>query len=97
MYESKIQSPEADRLFDAILSLKDREACYRFFDDLCTYGEITAMSQRLQVARMLSEGKTFSQISSATGVSSATITRVNKCLSYGAGGYREVLAKNKSQ
>ena len=95
MYESKMKSPETDRLFDVILSLKDREACYRFFDDLCTFSEITAMTQRLQVARMLSEGKTFSQISAETGVSSATITRVNKCLSYGSGGYKAVL-KNGS-
>lgn len=95
MYESKMQSAETDALYDAILSLKDREACYRFFDDLCTYSEITAMTQRLQVARMLSEGKTFSQISAETGVSSATITRVNKCLSYGPGGYRSVLQNQK--
>lgn len=93
MYESKMQSPETDRLYDAILSLKDREACYRFFDDLCTFSEITAMTQRLQVAQMLSEGKTFSQISAETGVSSATITRVNRCLSYGSGGYGRVLKK----
>ena len=95
MYESKMQSAETDRLFDAILSLEDREACYRFFDDLCTFSEITAMTQRLQVARMLNEGKTFSQISAKTGVSSATITRVNKCLSYGSGGYRLVLGAEK--
>lgn len=95
MYESKMKSPETDRLFEAILSLKDMEACYRFFDDLCTFGEITAMTQRLQVARMLSEGRTFSQISAETGVSSATITRVNKCLSYGSGGYQQVLKKDK--
>ena len=93
MYESKMQSPETDRLYDAILSLESREACYRFFDDLCTFSEITAMTQRLQVARMLLEGKTFSQISAETGVSSATITRVNKCLSYGSGGYGQVLKK----
>ena len=91
MYESKMQSPETDRLYDAILSLESREACYRFFDDLCTFSEITAMTQRLQVARMLLDGKTFSQISAETGVSSATITRVNKCLSYGSGGYAQVL------
>ena len=93
MYESKMQSPETDRLYDAILSLKSREACYRFFDDLCTFSEITAMAQRLQVAQMLSEGKTFAQISAETGVSSATITRVNRCLSYGSGGYGQVLEK----
>ncbi len=96
MYESKMRSPETDRLYDVILSLEDREACYRFFDDLCTYSEITAMTQRLQVARMLKEGKTFTQISAETGVSSATITRVNKCLSYGAGGYEAALAKEKT-
>ena len=95
MYESKMKSPETDQLFEAILDLPDLEACYRFFDDLCTFGEITAMTQRLQVARMLSEGKTFSQISAETGVSSATITRVNKCLSYGSGGYQQVLNQNK--
>ena len=95
MYESKMKSPETDQLFEAILDLPDVEACYRFFDDLCTFGEITAMTQRLQVARMLSEGKTFSQISAETGVSSATITRVNKCLSYGSGGYQQVLNQNK--
>ena len=93
MYESKMQSPETDRLYDAILSLQSREACYRFFDDLCTFSEITAMAQRLQVAGMLLEGKTFSQISAETGVSSATITRVNKCLGYGSGGYGQVLEK----
>lgn len=96
MYESKMQSPEADRLFDTILSLKDRETCYRFFEDLCTFNEISAMAQRLHVAQLLTEGKTFSQISAETGVSSATITRVNKCLTYGSGGYRSVLNGQKS-
>lgn len=93
MYESKMKSEETDHLFQAVLSLRDVEECYRFFDDLCTIGEIRAMSQRLEVAKMLREGKTFSQISSATGVSSATITRVNKCLSYGSNGYKTVLER----
>ncbi len=88
MYESKLRSPETDRLFDAILNLPDREACYRFFEDLCTISELTAMTQRLEVARLLAEGKTFAQITAETGVSSATITRVNRGLSYGSGGYR---------
>ena len=91
MYTSKMQSDETDRLFEAILSLKNTEECYRFFDDLCTISEIRAMSQRIEVAEMLREGKTFTQISEETGVSSATITRVNRCLSYGADGYRIVL------
>lgn len=87
MYESKMKSAETDRLFEAILSLKTEEDCYRFFDDLCTIGELQAMTQRLEVARLLREGKTFTQISEETGVSSATITRVNKCIAYGTGGY----------
>ena len=93
MYESKMKSEETDHLYQAVLSLQTVEECYRFFDDLCTIGEIQAMSQRLEVAKMLREGKTFSQISTDTGVSSATITRVNKCLSYGTDGYRTVLER----
>ena len=95
MYESKMKSAETDRLFDAILSLKSEEECYRFFDDLCTIGELQAMTQRLQVARLVREGKTFTQISDETGVSSATITRVNKCLAYGTGGYELALNRCK--
>ena len=95
MYESRMKSAETDRLFEAVLSLKTEEDCYRFFDDLCTIGELQAMTQRLQVARLLREGKTFTQISEETGVSSATITRVNKCISYGAGGYELTLDRCK--
>ncbi|MBR3561883.1 MAG: TrpR-like protein YerC/YecD [Oscillospiraceae bacterium] len=91
MYESKMKSEETDRLFEAILSLKDKEECYRFFDDLCTFGEILAMTQRFQVADELYKGSTFSNISSKISVSSTTITRVNKCLNYGAEGYKTVL------
>ena len=95
MYESKMKSEETDRLFQAMLSLQNEEECYRFFDDLCTIGEIQAMTQRLEVARLLRAGKTFTQISEETGVSSATITRVNKCISYGAGGYELALDRCK--
>lgn len=91
MYQSKIKSEETDRLFEAILALRDTDECYRFFEDLCTFSEIRAMSQRLQVAQMLQKGDTFVQISEQTGVSSATITRVNKCISYGSDGYKLVL------
>mgnify|MGYP001062415744 CR=1 FL=1 len=73
------------------------EECYRFFDDLCTFSEIQAMTQRLQVAEMLEAGNTFSQISKEIGVSSATITRVNKCLCYGADGYKIVLKRMKEK
>ena len=91
MYESKMKSEETDRLFRAILSLQTEEECYRFFDDLCTFGEIIAMSQRYQVAEELYRGSTFSDISERLGVSSTTITRVNKSLHYGADGYRIAL------
>lgn len=93
MYESKMKSEETDHLFEAILSLKTKEECYRFFDDLCTIGELLAMTQRFQVAEALYEGSTFSQISEKISVSSTTITRVNKCLNYGAEGYRTVLER----
>ena len=95
MYESKMKSAETDRLFEAILALENEEECYRFFDDLCTIGELQAMTQRLEVARLLRGGRTFTQVSEETGVSSATITRVNKCLSYGAGGYELALERCK--
>ena len=91
MYESKMKSEETDHLFRAILSLKTEEECYRFFDDLCTYGEIIAMAQRFQVVEELYNGNTFANISKKIGVSSTTITRVNKCLNYGADGYRIAL------
>ena len=87
MYQSKMKSEETDHLFKAILSLRTEEECYRFFDDLCTFSEIEAMSQRFEVASLLADGKTFTQISQKIGVSSTTITRVNKCLCYGADGY----------
>ena len=95
MYESRMKSAETDRLFEAVLSLKTEEDCYRFFDDLCTIGELQAMTQRLEVARLLRAGKTFTQVSEETGVSSATITRVNKCLAYGTGGYELALDRCK--
>lgn len=91
MYESKMKSEMTDHLYEAILSLKDKEDCYRFFDDLCTVGEIQVMAQRWMVARMLHDGETFSAINEQTGVSSATITRVRRCLVYGADGYARVI------
>ncbi len=80
-----------DELFDAILSLQDREDCHQFFEDLCTINELISLSQRLSVAKKLDEGKTFTVITAETGASSATIGRVNKCLSYGTGGYRKII------
>ncbi|MBR7149549.1 MAG: TrpR-like protein YerC/YecD [Oscillospiraceae bacterium] len=93
MYESKMKSAQVDRLFAAIRTLKSEEECYRFFEDLCTFNELQSMAQRMEVAALLNEGKTFAQISELTGVSSATITRVNRCIGYGTGGYRTVLER----
>ena len=92
-YESKFQREDIDELFDAVLTLKDREDCYRFFEDICTVNEIHAIAQRLQVARLLSEKHTYNEIEEATSASTATISRINKCLVYGADGYRRVLER----
>ena len=81
------------QFYRAILSLKDEEECRKFFDDVATIKEVLDMSARLEVARMLDEGTVFSEISRETGASSATISRVNKCLTYGEGGYRTVLER----
>ena len=90
MYQSKLQSEAADRLFEAILSLQSTEECYRFFEDLCTVTELRALSQRMEVAALLREGETYTAIAEKTGASTATISRVNRCLSYGADGYETV-------
>lgn len=97
MYESRMKSELTDHLYEAILALKDEEECYRFFDDLCTVGEIQVMAQRWMVAKMLDEGETFSAINEKTGVSSATITRVRKCLVYGADGYARMIDRLSSK
>lgn len=91
----QMQSPETDMLFEAILSLKTAEECYMFFEDICTIKEVQAMSQRLQVASQLEAGRNYAEVYEDTGVSSATISRVNKCLLYGNGGYRTVLERLK--
>ena len=89
----KIRTEAVDYLFSAILSLKDKEECYTFFEDICTIKELETMSQRLEVAKMLIAGSTFNEIVSATGASTTTISRVNRCLNYGDGGYRKVIDK----
>ena len=92
-YESKFHSEEIDELFDAVLTLKDREDCYRFFEDICTINEIHAISQRLQVAMLLRAKKTYNEIEQITKASTATISRINKCIVYGADGYKRVLER----
>ena len=79
------------KLYDAVLSLKTEEDCRMFFEDICTIKELETMSQRLEVARMLMGGSTFNEIVAATGASTTTISRVNRCLNYGDGGYRLVI------
>ena len=83
----KLKDANIDFLFRAVLSLKDRDECYSFFEDLCTVPELKAMSQRLQVAKMLKDHKVYSDIVSQTGASTATISRVNRSLNYGSDGY----------
>ena len=80
-----------DQLFKAILSLKDEEQCYKFFEDICTISELKALAQRLEVARMLDEGCIYETIVEKTGASTATISRVKRCLVYGADGYNSVM------
>ncbi len=87
----KLKDEEMDTLFRGILKLETIDECYDFFEDLCTISELHAMVQRFQVARMLDEGKIYSDIVRDTGASTATISRVNKCLVYGSDGYRKLL------
>jgi len=91
--QNGIHSPEADALFDAILTLRSREDCYKFFADLCTIKELTDMAQRLQAAKMLLDGCTYEQIAHSADISTATISRINRCIQYGEGGYRETIAR----
>lgn len=89
--ESKIKSKQLDEFFDALLMLKDRDACYKFFEDVCTIRELHSISQRLEVAKLLKIRKTYNEIEKDTGASTATISRVNRSLHYGNGGYELVL------
>ncbi|TMU84796.1 hypothetical protein FGG79_12820 [Bacillus sp. BHET2] len=91
MQINKLRGKELDQLFNAVLSLQDLEECYRFFDDLCTINEIQSLAQRLEVARMLQSGKTYHKIETETGASTATISRVKRCLNYGNDTYQLVL------
>ena len=96
--KSKIaQKEKSDLLYRAILTLKNEEECYSFFRDVCTIAELRAMEQRFEVARMLTQGKVYSEILERTGASSATISRVNRSLLNGAGGYENVLERMKEQ
>lgn len=96
----KIRTEAVDYLFGAVLSLKNKEECYTFFEDICTINELLSLSQRLEVARMLREQKTYLEIADKTGASTATISRVNRSLNYGNDGYDMVferLGKNEKK
>ncbi|MDR3085035.1 MAG: TrpR-like protein YerC/YecD [Christensenellaceae bacterium] len=97
MYSSRIKSEELDGLFRAILTLQSEEDCYRFFEDLCTIHELQSMAQRMGVAAQLDEGLTYAAVAAITGASSATISRVSRCLCYGADGYRRALDRLKAE
>ena len=94
---SKIKSKDVDFLFDAILQLKTREECYMLFEDLCTVQEMKALSQRLVVAKMLSEGRVYSDIVKSTGASTATISRVKRSLDYGCDSYSLVFGRMEAE
>lgn len=92
-----VHNPATDALFEAILCLENTDDCYKFFEDLCTIKEINDMAQRLQAAKMLLDGKTYEQIVKKVEISTATISRINRCIQYGAGGYREIIEKTKQK
>lgn len=94
-YNSKLQEPMLDELFEAVLLLETQEDCYRFFEDLCSVGELKAMAQRWKVVKMLMAGQTYTDIVEETGASTATISRVKRCLHFGADGYKNMYLKTQ--
>ena len=93
----KIRTDAVDYLFDAILSLKDKEECYTFFEYICTVNELLSLSQRFEVASMLRNHKTYLEIADKTGASTATISRVNRSLNYGNDGYEMVFTRMENK
>lgn len=94
---SKLKKPQMDSLFEAILSLQNKDECYKFFEDLCTVNELLSLSQRYEVANLLSQKVTYLEIAEKTGASTATISRVNRSLEYGNEGYRIVIDRNNKE
>ena len=93
----KIHTEAVDHLFEAVLCLENKEECYTFFEDVCTINELLSLSQRFEVARMLRQKKTYLEISEKTGASTATISRVNRSLTYGNDGYEMVFSRMKEK
>lgn len=92
---SELRNQSMDKLFRAVLSLKSTVECNAFFDDICTINELQALAQRMEVADLLTDGRTYIEIGELTGASTATISRVNRALQYGAGGYKTVIDRMK--
>lgn len=92
-YDSRIKSEQVDKFFEAILLLENQEECYKFFEDLCTIKEIKSIAQRLEVGKLLKAKKTYNEIEAETGASTATISRINRALNYGVGGYDIILKR----
>ena len=90
----RVRSESLNKLYEVILRLENVEECYDFFEDLCTIKELKDLSQRLEVAFLLDRGLSYQQVAAETGVSSATICRVKKCLDYGSGGYRRAIDRD---
>ena len=93
----KLHTKDVDGLFEAILSLENLDECYRFFEDVCTIKELLDIAQRLKAAKMLKAGKNYVEVCAETGMSSATISRVSRCLEYGAGGYDLAIERIKAK
>ena len=94
--KNRLRNPATNELFEAILSLKDMDECYNFFEDLCTMKEMADMAQRLEAAKMLLDGKTYEQIVKSVEISTATISRINRCIQYGNGGYENIINRLKA-
>ncbi|MBR2322391.1 MAG: hypothetical protein IKA54_02225 [Clostridia bacterium] len=92
---NELEKQYCENLYKAILKLETVEDCRKFFEDICTIKEVLDISQRLEVANLLSNGKNYQEVSKATGASTATISRVSRCLNYGSGGYKLVVKKDE--
>lgn len=92
-YESKIESDQVNQLCQAFLQVENAEECYKFLEDICTIKEVQAIAQRLEVAKLLKQEKTYIEIEKETGASTATISRINRSLNYGVGGYKIVFER----
>lgn len=93
MYSGKLKDDLLDRLFEAVLVLENTDECYQFFEDICTVAELKLLAQRLEVAKMIQTNRTYWEITSRTGASTATISRVKRALNYGADGYKLILER----